>query len=219
MYGRRTSRYPARRYRSKRKRTYRRKPRNNLYKDVRRLKSLVHPEFKYITYTIARQPDDGTAGNTPILLNGMQKGDDVTDREGRQVFIKSLQLMLKYTMHASATNTVVRTIVFLDKMPHAATPNFTDVINGETPTDLKNVPNSRRFWIIKDFNLQLCVNAYSEKTIKNYRKLNIKTTYDNSNSGDIQDISVNALYIMFCSDEDTNLPNVDGEARIRFLDA
>lgn len=186
-----------------------------LWKDVTYLKSLINTEFKY----------KDTSANSAIstspnfqLLNGLARGDDSTDRDGRQVRIKSLQSNFLFTQHASATSTIVRCIFFIDKDANGATPNMTDVFEAATINAPRELDNRKRFVILKDWTVTLTSSGQTIKRQKVFKNLDMKTVYDDSTAGDITDISSNSLFLLLLSNEATNTPTVNSYVRIRFVD-
>lgn len=188
-----------------------------LWKDVKMLKNLINVEFKVKDLVTTANPN--TVGS-PVLLNGLTKGDDYNNRDGRQVRWKSIQMLLRATMHASATNTTIRYWCFLDKQPNAAAPTSGDLVDvsASSPVDaFRNLSNRKRFVFLKEFRFTLDTDN-SETTRKWYRKIDLKTIYDDSDAGNISDITTASLFFYLVSDESTNLPTVVLNHRLRFID-
>lgn len=186
-----------------------------LYKDVSYLKSLVNVEFKSSDITLSESVD--TSGFLQ-LLNGLTRGDTISTRDGRMVNNKSIQISWSAAMHGSATDTIVRCIVFLDKQANGAVATAAELLQDVNIRGLRNLDNRRRFWIISDQIMNLDSQAHSRGIRKFYKQLNVKTIYDDSNNGTIADIETNALYCFWISNEATNTPTVAAEARLRFID-
>ena len=123
-------------------------------------------------------------------------------------------------MHASATNTTIRYFCFLDKQPNAAAPTMADIVDTSASSAVdafRNLSNRKRFVFLKEFRFTLDQDN-SETTRKWYRKLDLKTIYDDSDTGNISDITTASLFFYLVSDEGTNLPTVITNHRLRFID-
>lgn len=207
--------------RSNKPRAYRRKSNavGQLAKRVSKLSMLVKPEFKYISAVASVTPSSTVP--TQALLNGMASGDGVGQREGRQIFIKSVQGLIHVNINASATHTHVRYALLIDKAPAGATFStgaLYDVSMAGYVDSFRNLDYRRKFIILKEGNFQLDALGPREKIIKFYHKLNLRVQYDDSDAGSIADIQTNALYLMLMSDEATNTPTCIYNMRIRYLD-
>lgn len=215
-------RYPRRRY------YRRRRPRTRMqnYKagfgqlasDVRKLKNLINVEFKWFdTHLSSTVSSTGTWQ----LLNGIGQGDTATLRDGNQIRIKSVECKLQFKLNASATTSTIRTFLVLDMDPDGATPVIADLLDtaiGSAIVAPRTMSNRRRFLILKEktFNLSDAGNKVScPKTL--YKKLDIKTLYDGSNST-IAGIKEHALFMVYVSDSSVNNPAIEAHHRIRYID-
>lgn len=187
---------------------------------VAKLTGLINTEFKYLDRNISLQPNQATGGF--VLLNGTDRGDGVSNREGRQLRVKSLQLKYRVIMHSSALRTTTRVMVVVDKKPDGAIFTLADLLEqgGTYPVyGMRNLNNRNRFVILKEWNIATdAVERDTSRVMKYYKNLDMKVTYDDSDTATIADIQNNSLYIVTMSNETTNLPLIEGQARIRFLD-
>lgn len=188
-----------------------------LAKDVGRVKGMLNVEYKSKDMDLANSP--GINGNY-VLLNGLQKGDDINNRDGRQVRFKSIQYAFQ-TEIASAQTTpqLLRWIIFIDKQPNAAGPGLIGNIYDDPIDGFRNLNNRRRFVVLKTglINLLPADSDYQQPKRKGYKKIDMRTIYDDSDNGDITDITSNSLYMWFGTDAGT-APSVTGKARLRFID-
>lgn len=183
-------------------------------KGVMRLKSLVNTEFKALD-----TENNFSASTSPavILLNGMQRGDDISEREGRSIRVKSFQWFFKFQIHASATDTLVRWAIFLDKQANGSSSNVANSLYTDVESGMRDLDNRRRFLILKA-GVVVLNQDFPEKSRRGYKRCDFKTIYDAGNAGNIGDIHTNALYLWHSSDESTNTPTVNSIVRIRFVD-
>ncbi len=215
------------RARSRRKTTYRRRNVGTRYnftygnvvdkviKDVAKLKGLINTEFKQKDTTATATVDNVA---DIILLNGLAKGDDFDDRDGRVVRIKSIQVSLLYEINASASLTHVRVMLVLDKQPNEITMVITDLLDSSGLQTFRNLDQRKRFWIIWNQVVTMSITGMQGGTLNFYKKFNLKTIYDDSDAGTIADISTNAIYLVLLSNEPTNLPTIVRSTRIRYID-
>jgi len=188
-----------------------------LWKDVKMLKDAINVEYK-VRDAVATQNPSTTA--TTVLLNGLQKGDDYNNRDGRQVRWKSIQMYLRTQLHASATQSTMRVIVFIDKQSSessATGAGLLDLTTASAVDAFRNLSNRKRFVVLMD--KRVVVNTdFPEKVTKWYKKIDMKTIYDDGDAGTVADITTNAIYALYCSDEATNVPAVVQNFRLRFID-
>lgn len=184
-----------------------------LKSDVRYLKSRLNTEAKYIDLD-----NFVTAGPTAILnLNLTAQGSEPYERDGNSIRMVSVQSNLKFNLHASASQTIIRCLLVLDKSPNGTgSATVTDMYVSATPYSLRNVDGLRRFKVLKDFHIRLD-SSDPEKMAMIYRKLNVKVKYNNS-AGNPTSIENGLLQWVFISDETTFAPTISYNNRVRFID-
>lgn len=210
----------------RRRRFYRRRrPRRNIFyrrganKAFRLAKfvaSRLNTELKVLDQAATHTP---TTTGTFHLMNGMAKGTSDGQRVGQQVRFKSLQVRPRITINASATQTFIRLIVFIDRQPNAATPALDDILENTTASlnSPLEVDYFRRFSVIWD----KLFTVYTDKPIiirKFFKRRDFRTRYDASDAGTIADIATNSLYALWISSEDTNTPSISVYYRLRYID-
>lgn len=189
-----------------------------LWKDVKMLKELINVEFKVKDTVSSAAPDIN--GPALALLNGLTKGDDYNNRDGRQVRWKSIQGYARPYINASATHTTIRMIIFIDKQSSetaATAASLLDVTSASAIDAFRNLSNRKRYVILKDRRVSLSQDR-PETVIKFYKKLDMKQVFDDSDTGGISDIATNSIYVLFASDEATNVPQIPYNFRLRFID-
>lgn len=183
------------------------------------LKSLVNVEFKNIESASSSNP---TSSGYMTLLNGIAEGDDINQRNGRSILIKSAYV--KHTMKCatSGDTAYIRCILFWDKQPSGTAPTGSDLLDTVGGFDLvrafRNLSNRKRFKIISDKTYTV-VNGgpnYIRYTDK-YIKMNTHTIYS-STGNTISSISSNALYCFIVSDQPTVTPAVYMAYQLRYID-
>lgn len=178
-----------------------------------------HEEFKAYDFALATSNLD-TTGSIQ-LLNTITQGDDISNREGRQLTIKSIELMLQ----AQADDTTgVRqeclTMLVYDLAPQGALPAIGDILASAMVRSARNLNNRHRFIVLKrwDYMVYPDTTANNSKLLKYYKKHNLTTTYNNTGSG-IQYISNGALYLVTLGTVESGATagNVYGNIRLRFI--
>ncbi len=187
-----------------------------IYKDVQYLKSLINTEFKCNDPLVSNVITPSTTGSL-FLLTGLNVGDLVDDRDGQVVRWKSVQLAFQFVLNAAAVSSFVRCILFIDKQPNTTLALMTDVLNTQTITTFRNLDNRKRFVILWDKVINI-VQGHGNNYTDYYRTVDMKTIYDDSNGGDITDITTNAMYLSVFSSEAVNFPTVTISVRLRFID-
>lgn len=189
-----------------------------LASDVMKLKGLINTEFKTLDTYATSNP---TTGGTFLLLNGITRGTDYNNRDGRSIRIKSYASNMRFIANASASHTTVRVIVFVDKQPNAGLPSTGSLLDNSFGAPLteqfRALDYRRRYTVLQDYRVTINPD-YPEKSVRKYRKLDMKTIFDNTDSGTISDITTNSLYMLIVSDEAVNTPTVIVNSRLRFID-
>lgn len=215
-YYKRYKKYPGAKYYSykKRKRPMFGRADKTAYSMAKKALNLLNVEYKVVTSGISSTPNDSTG--TFTLLNGLVRGNDSSNRTGRQVKFTSIQLYLNFLKASAATNTRVRWAVVLDKQANEAAPLIGEIYSFSIE-GFRNLNNRRRFVILKT-GTKVLNSDYPEKVNQTYCKTSFRTIYDDSDSGGVADITTNSLYLLLVSDESINLPTVSGRIRLRFID-
>lgn len=183
-----------------------------LWSDVKKLKSMINVEYKtFETTGSATCPSTGTA----ILLNAPTRGDDYNNLDGRQMRIKSIQLYSAFIKDASAGATRVRWALVCDKTcanGFGAGSVWSDYYSG-----FRFLDNRRNVFVIREGTMVLDSDD-SEKQIKVYKKIDMKTVFDDTNDGTIASLRTNALYLVLWSDQAAYPPVYGYRCRLRFID-
>lgn len=215
--------------RNYRKRTYARRPPQSQFQRyagyaskalslATKVAGLVNVEFKFIDQVTTDNP--GTSVFAGQLLNGLTQGDTASTREGRQIRMKSVELMIRANLHASATRSTCRILLVLDKQANGSTMTAAQCLENTSVGNvdaMRNLDNRKRFVILMDKRFVLN-SDYPEKAMHVYKKLDIKTIYNSLNNGNVGDINSNALFVWTMSDETVNVPAITINSRLRWID-
>lgn len=157
------------------------------------------------------------------LLNGCVQGDDIANREGRQINVRSMEIkMLNTATAATGVDQLQRVLIVLDKQANGATPAITDILTANNINAPRNLNNSKRFKILVDKRMQLNAAGESGSTRlwKKYKKMYIPVQYNNGNAGTSADITTNALYMVSLGNIAAGVTAgiVQGYCRLRFTE-
>lgn len=187
------------------------------YKGVQLVKQLVNTEFDYKDTAATVNP---AAAGALVLLNGLTQGDTASSRTGNSIRMKSYDMRWFVNNNSSAGQTEVRVMLVLDKQSNGVTPSVTDILATNTVVSPRNLDNRKRFKVIMDRNYAISTAGPSSRYDSAHFK-NIQTHvayYNSSNAGTVADISTNALYLLYLSDQATNTPGLQYYFRLRFID-
>ena len=160
-----------------------------------------------------------TINNTYTLthMTNVAQGDDYNNREGRTIKLASIELNGWAQKHASATDTKLRVMVFIDNEPEGEDPTGNEVLASQSTYALRNPAphHMRRFKILMDRVYFLNDGKSHSAKVQFYKKLNHKVTYTSSAAGGSGE---GALWCLMISNEGTNVPSLNLFSRIRFYD-
>jgi hypothetical protein len=189
---------------------------SKVFRDVQRLKNLINVEFKSHLHQTNTSPS--TSGHVSYVTN-VDKGDSISQRDGDQIRLKSIETRGMYTLNPSATSTTVRLMWVLVKNVNGATPAIGDIIETLGSSDvssLRNLEYRRNVVILKD--MVMVLNSDTPKRyVKYYRKMDAKLLY-NGSATDVTAAESNSVFLVQISDEATNTPTVELNTRVRFID-
>lgn len=167
--------------------------------------------------------DADTTGGV-ALLNGIARGDDISERIGRKVMIKSIQLSIKNNViGGTGVDQCHRVMLVLDNQTNAAALTIAQVLSSSGTMYYRNLENRARFRILFDkfFTMNATGESGSMVNYKYYRKVDIPVTFNNGDAGTVADIVTGSLYILVVGDA---APGVTAGkcyyySRIRYEDA
>lgn len=164
------------------------------------------------------------------LLNGCVQGAAATNRIGRKINMKSLQVHGQLKTDSTTTFDRMKVAIIYDRQANAANPTAALVFTADTPFSMQNLDNSDRFVILKRFDCDMvgtaaATTAPTDKsiyTIDFFIPLNeLVTKFDTSNAGDITDITSGSLflYAVGMNPTGTAAGSITFTSRVRFHDA
>jgi len=171
------------------------------------------------------------AGGTVYCLNHMVQGNDVNQRDGRQITMKSIDLRCFVSVSVGYT----RLLLVYDKQTNGVAPDLDDVINqigaaGDgylkghiAPRQLNNRERFTILWdkLIASVTGEIVQNSKDDPTNfpSYYKACSLSTTFG-GNAGDVTDILTGGLFLLAFSNLDagSNPPALMFNSRVRFYD-
>lgn len=162
-------------------------------------------EFKSVDVSLDSLGVDTTG--TVSLLNGVGRGTDIDEREGREVNMRSVQLRyIVYTNTEAASDQWGRVILVYDRQSNGTAPAITDVLQTNSITAMRNLENRKRFKIFMDktfvinasYQTAAALNTASNNHFfeEYYRKLSHPVTFNSGTAGTIADITTGSMYLI-----------------------
>lgn len=191
----------------------------------------IKPELKFfdtdLSFVFDRTAEVPTTGQLALI----PQGDTQSTRDGRQAWIKSIQIQgsLTYFSNSSAPSSMNACLwLVLDTQANGAAAAITDVFtSNEIENALINLNNSGRFRILKKWVWSINPGAFDasgnlynsvSKFFSFYKRCNIKIDWS-STTGAIGEIRSNNIFLMAGSqgnNADDTL-TLDGVCRLRFM--
>lgn len=183
------------------------------------------PELKTID-TLAVAQSFTTAGSVR-LLNGVAQGDDITNRQGRRIRMKSILFKLFPSLGAGVTNgDHLRVIVFIDYQANATLAAVTDILDSASALSPTNLSNRARFKIIYDKWKPVAASTYSAGIANGtftppqftfYKKMAEDVTFGGTGNT-IGSIQTGALGCLVISNQSSSAILYQLHTRVRFVD-
>jgi len=188
---------------------------SKVVKDVSYLKGLINTEFKFRTLSFSTTMD--TTGSVHHL-NNISQGDGGSTRDGDQVRVKGVRVRGIYTIHASATTTVLRCIAFVWKNVNNIAPVKTDIVDAGV-NSMRELDERRNVRILWDKTFVLDSVQRPLLQFEKYFPLDIKTLFTRGEtSGGSAQTEQNGVYMLVFSDQATNVPSENVDTRCTFVD-
>lgn len=166
-------------------------------------------------------------GDDVMLCNGVSPGNDIFNRLGRRLRMRSILVTLQLigpctTVDISATDlattatatriTSCRLLLVLDKQPNGTQCLKNDILASlgsarkdggyASPESNMNLDNRDRFLILFDKIYTTDTVDRVQRSVRIYKKLNIEVTYNNGqNARDVSALMTNALYLVAVSNQ------------------
>lgn len=186
-------------------------------------RAMAHGEWKFVDTAIAGQAIYTTSQRQ--LLNGLTQGSAANNRIGQKILVQSIEARLFCLVYgASSVYNVCRFFFVWDKQANGIACSTADILDADSVTGLRNLTNRHRFKIVLDktfvtsaYNVLGCLRSF-HVYVKFKRPVSVD--YNNASTGNISDISTNALYLFTYGAATTAATGhtLTGQVRIRYTD-
>lgn len=184
-------------------------------------------ELKYID-TTSTGTVNGTGSLT--LLNGIAQGQDINQRIGRKVNLKSIFFRLDLypaTTASSPTGDIVRILVIYDCQTNSSAPGIGNILVSPQYLAPMNLDYRDRFKILIDKHVTMPANVYTTgaltsgegmpKICKVWKRLNMDEVF-NGTAATIGSIATGSIYLLLLA-LGTNVTTANMWCRIRYTDS
>lgn len=205
----------------------RRRSRNGPYRQLTAVSRHTHPiypkpECKSIdltqtgaSFTTPLTPSGVTSVGIINIINNIPQGVNNSQRIGISVSTKSVAYRYEVDINTAATTpNNGRCILLWDRQPNAAAPTVLDVLNAGTYLSYMNLAAKDRFTVLRNDMWSLNPQGNTTVFFQGYVRINMQTTFAGTSSTPVS----GALVLLMISDQATNLPQLTGCWRIRYVD-
>ena len=177
-------------------------------------------EFKAVDTTVNIACDTTGAVH---LLNGIARGDDINQRIGRRVVMRSIEMRVESLVTATTgVDQNHRVLVVFDRQTNAVALTAADVLTAVDINSPRNLTNRSRFKIIYDnlHHLNASGESGSHKVIDWYKRLWFPVTFNSGDDGTVADIQTGSMYLVVVGNRSAGADAgaVGGRVRIRYTD-
>lgn len=156
---------------------------------------------------------------SPVLLNGIAQGYNVSERVGRKVIMKSL--LLRYIASPAANGVSQnRIVVVYDKQANGSAPISTDVFQSNTTLSPLNLSNSDRFVVLCDFWTDPSQSSALNMAGTKYVKMNLEEIFGGVGAT-VSSINSGSVYCFIGNNSDPTIGQTSTSylfSRIRYID-
>lgn len=180
-------------------------------------------ELKFIDTTLNPTLALAATWSAGILINGCIQGTEATQRIGRKIVMKNMQVRWKAIMSNGSTGgDFIRMLFVYDKQANTTAPAITDILLTDHALSNNNLSNRDRFVVVWDKIVE-CISITGDPAKagkKFFKVLNLETMFNTGNAGTIGDIQSGSFYFFAAQGGSIGAvaPNVSGRVRIKFVD-
>jgi hypothetical protein len=161
----------------------------------------------------------GTPSTTGAVVGHslIAQGDGVSDRNGISIKAVGINQVLHFAANASATQTFVRNILFIDLNQAGTAPTVADVLETSTTLSQLNKVNLNRFVVLDDRTVSLdtaggTTTLHSKVFAHTWHIKYLDGTANQTGQG------IGNVYVLQISDQVTNTPSVKVSTRLFYVD-
>ena len=157
------------------------------------------------------------------LLNGIARGDDINERVGRRVVLRSIEMRVQSVVTATTgVDQNHRVLIVYDRQTNATALTVADVLTAVDINSPRNLTNRSRFKIIYDslHHLNASGESGAHKVLDWYKPLWLPVTFNSGDAGTVADIQTGSLYLVVVGNRSAGADAgaVGGRFRVRYTD-
>lgn len=158
------------------------------------------------------------------LLNGCQRGTDYVERIGRELRLRSVDVLLTAQVtSATGVDQIHRYLLVFDKQPNGVALTLADVLSTPSVDAQLNLNNESRFRILADerYHLNASGEPGSQKAVHIAQRLALRVRFNSGTAGTVADIATGSLYLITIGSiaAGATAGTLSGRSRVRFTDA
>lgn len=183
------------------------------WKGVKALKGIINSELK--NHTIQNNSFNASSTGAVSLISGITQGDSDAQRNGNSVLAKTLNLKYVITNNAAAPGTIVKVYLIKDMQQVSdSNPTFTDVFS---TSDIQSFPNwqTKKRFQIKDAKTFVYDTSRLTQIVEFSHVVDSHLLFNGAVSTDVQK---GHYYILWVSNQSTNVPNFTYSSRLSYYD-
>ncbi len=160
------------------------------------------------------------AGAIIPITQSLVQGDNVTNRSGDKITMKSLRVKIQFDMNILSNSDTIRYILFADTMANRAVPAVTDVLVSATVTSLYEQINllKRRFHIFADIVKTLVITSQTQAIHLDLSYKKEMPIYFGDPTNVAAANSKNALFVLVVTDAAANTPLFAFDHQMEYYD-
>jgi len=157
------------------------------------------------------------------LLNGIARGDEIFERTGREVLMKSISVRgSAYVTSGTGIDQIFRFLVVYDRQTNATAITAGLVIDPVNSCGSRDLENRHRFKILMDrtFTMNASAEPGSRAFFQFYRRLAHPITFNSGDAGTVADITTGSIYLIAIGNvaPGATAGSILVGSRIRYLD-
>jgi len=181
----------------------------------RKLYGVINSELHFHDTTNSTSPS--TSG-TVAHITDIDQGDDVSDRNGRSILAKYVDFKAVYQIHASASASTIRAIVFWDSQNQGSTPTVAEVLATASVVGQYNaLTEHKRFHVL--FDRLFCVDTTGGRLAKVDTRISLGDKHHIYYEGTAGTAAgKGTIWYLLISTEATNTPSNSTSFRVHYYD-
>tara|TARA_B100000749_G_scaffold154224_1_gene118388 strand:+ start:772 stop:1398 length:627 start_codon:yes stop_codon:yes gene_type:complete len=195
-------------------------------KDAKRLASaalrLARSNRRSIEVKEITNQSTGTVSSTGSVtsMTSIAEGDDLSQRNGRKVSLKSIQIrgFLLNNDLTTSDGTFVRMMIVRDNTFKSTAPLIADILQNSAVYGLRaQEPEKKKaYTVLYDKFMGVDVNSRNQITFEKFKKVSGEVIFDGTGS---TTGNKGGLYLLLLSNRSSDLPTVNLQVRVRYTDA